>query len=171
MLDDGGDDDVVGAQAEPVGEMVDGLSGVAADDRHVRRRRRGAREPEDGGASMLVGVGGGAGLVAGAAMHTGVPGEEFVDSRGDGGQGVRGGGAVEVEVAPVRAVDARHFQLVADEWDGNGEGHGSLRGARVARTRASMAILSPSSVGTGRSTRVALTMSSPSRSAATSSGP
>ena len=35
MLDDGGHDDVVRLQAEPVGEVVDGLGRVAADDGHV----------------------------------------------------------------------------------------------------------------------------------------
>ena len=35
VLDDGGDDDVVGLQPQPVGEVVDRLGGVAADDRDV----------------------------------------------------------------------------------------------------------------------------------------
>ena len=62
----------------------------------------------------------------------------------------------------MHAVDARHVQLVADERDGNGEGHG-VRPQVVEwhAPEASMAILSPSSVVTGRSTRVALTMSRP----------
>ena len=79
MLDDGGDDDIVRAEREPVGEVVDGLGGVAADDRHVIAVDGAPREPQNGGASLLVGVGGDTRLVAGAAMHAGVPGEEFVD--------------------------------------------------------------------------------------------
>ena len=35
VLDHGGDDDVVGLEAQAVGEVVDRLGGVAADDRHV----------------------------------------------------------------------------------------------------------------------------------------
>ena len=86
MLDDGGDDDIVLAEREPVGEVVDGLGGVAADDRHVIAVDGAPGEPQHGGASVLVGVGGDARLVAGAAMHARVPGEELVDPGGDRGE-------------------------------------------------------------------------------------
>ena len=79
MLDDGGDDDIVRAEGESVGEVVDGLGGVAADDRHVVAVGGPPGEPQHGGASMLVGVGGDTRLVASAAMDAGVPGEELVD--------------------------------------------------------------------------------------------
>ena len=35
VLDHGGEHDVVGVEAQPVGQLVDGLGGVPADDGHV----------------------------------------------------------------------------------------------------------------------------------------
>jgi hypothetical protein len=40
VLDDGGDPDVVELKAEPVGEVVDGLGGVATGSGVVLRRGR-----------------------------------------------------------------------------------------------------------------------------------
>ncbi len=87
VFDDGGEDDVVGVEAEPVGEVVDGFGGVAADDRDVGVGCS-PGESEDRGTCVFVGVGGGAGLVAGAAMHARVPGDEVVHPGGDGWQRV-----------------------------------------------------------------------------------
>ena len=55
MLDDGGDHDVVGTQAQTVGEVVDGFGGVPADDGHVAAVGVAACEGEGGGAGRLVG--------------------------------------------------------------------------------------------------------------------
>ena len=58
VLDDGGDDHVVRCEAEPVGEVVDGLGGVAAQDGDVVAVRVPAGEGQDGPAGFLVGDGG-----------------------------------------------------------------------------------------------------------------
>ena len=68
-----------GLEAEPVGEVVDRLGGVAADDRHVVAVGGAPGEPQDRGARVLVGVGGDARLVAGAAVDARVPRQELVD--------------------------------------------------------------------------------------------
>ena len=46
MFDDGGEDDVVGVEPEPVGELVDGLGGVAAEDGDVVGAAGPRRRPE-----------------------------------------------------------------------------------------------------------------------------
>ena len=118
VLDDGGDDDVVGLEPQPVGEVVDRLGGVAADDGDVvavapsrpakreaaaarprrRRWRAGTSSPRRGARSSTT-----AGTRATRSATAG------------SGGGRRGG--VERQVAALVAVDARHREVVADEAD------------------------------------------------------
>ena len=76
VLGHGGDDDVAGGEPQPVGEVVECLGGVAADDRHVVAAAA-PGEREGGGPGVLVRAGGHLRLVAGPAVHAGIPGEEF----------------------------------------------------------------------------------------------
>ncbi len=107
VLDDGGDDHVVGGQRQPVGEMVDGLGGVADDHGDVVAVLRAAGEAEGGQAGLLVGVGGQAGLVPRPPVHAGVPRQELLHALGHRRQGVGRGRRVEVQVRPLLPVDDR----------------------------------------------------------------
>ena len=73
VLDDGGHHDVVGVELEPVGEVVDGLGGVAADDGDVVAVGVAAGEGQGAAAGLLVCGGGGLRLPAGAAVDARVP--------------------------------------------------------------------------------------------------
>ena len=76
VLHDGRDDDVGGREAQAVGEVVDRFGGVAADDRDVVAAGA-AGKAADLFAGALVGGRGQLGLVAGAAVDAGVPGQEL----------------------------------------------------------------------------------------------
>ena len=104
-----------GAEPQPVGEVVDRLGRVAADDGDVVACRSRPANAERRRACVLVGRGRHLRLVAGAAVHARVPRQEVVDPARDGGQRGRRGGGVEGEVRALDAVDARHELVVADE--------------------------------------------------------
>ena len=122
VLDDGGDDDVVGLQAEPIGEVVDGLGGVAADDGHVVGLGP-TGEPQRRGAGLLVGGGSELRLPAGAAVHARVPRQELLHPSCDCGQRGSGRGGVERDVATIDTIDARDGHVVADEAGDTVAGH------------------------------------------------
>jgi hypothetical protein len=58
VLDHRGDHDVLGVEAEPVGQVVDRVGGVTADDRHVLTVRVSPRESQRRGPGLFVGGGG-----------------------------------------------------------------------------------------------------------------
>ena len=115
VLDHGGGHHVVGAEPEPVGQLVDGLGGVAHQDHHVVTAGRSLREAVHARARLLVGGCGATRLVARAAMHTRIPGQELVDPVGDRLQRGRRRGAVEVAVGAFETVEAGNRQVGADE--------------------------------------------------------
>jgi len=117
VLDHRGDDHIIGFEAQPVGEVVDGLGGVAADDRHVIAVVGSPGEAQCGSSGLLVGGGGLPGFIARTPVHTRVPRQELVHRLGHRGQRVRGCGSVEVEVRPLLTVDAGDSQTVADQGD------------------------------------------------------
>ena len=82
VLDDGGDDHVVAAEPEPVGEMVDRLGGVAADDGNVVGARP-SRERREGVPGLLVFGGGELRLPARPPVDARVPREERLHSSRD----------------------------------------------------------------------------------------
>ena len=122
VLDHGGGHRVVGAESEAVGQVVDGLRGVPHQDHHVVTTRRPPGEAVHTVAGGLVGLGGAPRLVAGAAVHAGVPGQELVDPIGHRLQRGGRGGAVEVAVGTFETVEAGNGHVGADEW-----GEGCLR--------------------------------------------
>ena len=78
VLDHRGHHDVVGLELQPVGQMVDGLGGVAAAaPRRCRRRSAARRSGARSSRAALVGGRGAAGLVPGAPVHARVPREEL----------------------------------------------------------------------------------------------
>ena len=79
VLDYCGRDDVLRLEAEPVGQMVDGVGGVATDDRHVVGVRAAPREAQGRGPGLLVGVRGLLGLVARPPVHARIPRQELAD--------------------------------------------------------------------------------------------
>ena len=78
VLDHRRDHDVVRDRTEAVGELVDRLGRVAAEDRATSSRPRSAREAEDGGAGRLVGARRELGLVPRTAVHARVLGRNSV---------------------------------------------------------------------------------------------
>ena len=115
VLDHGGGHHVVGAEPEPVGQVVDGFGGVAHQDDDVVAAGGPPGEAVHAVAGPLVGGRGPPGLVAGAAVHARVPGQELVDPVGHRLQRRRRGGAVEVAVGPFDAIETGNRQVGADE--------------------------------------------------------
>ena len=126
VLHDGGDHDVVGGQAEAVGEVVDGLGRVPAEDGDVVTLGVASGEGQGRSAGQLVGGGGLPGPVAGAPVDAGVGRQEVVHPLGHGRQRRGRGPRVEVQVRPVDAVDAGHRVAVTHEGgrQGRSSGHG-----------------------------------------------
>ena len=108
VLDHGGDHDVVGRETEPVGEVVDGLGGVAADDGDVVAVGWSAGEAQGRRPGRLVGGGRPLRLVPGPPMDARVPGQELVHRLRDRREGAGRRRRVQAQVRTVVAVDARH---------------------------------------------------------------
>ena len=117
MLDHGRDDHVGLVEVQSVDEVVDRLSGVATDDRHVVAAFA-AGEVESGLAGLFVARRRQLRLVPRAAMHTRIRRQELNDSIHHRRQRCGGSGGVEPDVASRLPVDAGHETLVADECDG-----------------------------------------------------
>ena len=126
VLDDRGHHHVGGVEAQPVGELIDGLGGVAAQDGHVGPVRVAAGERQDGPAGLLVGRGGPTGPEAGSAVDTRIPGEEVRHALGHQGMGLGGGGLVQLDGHALDAVQAGDELAGSDE---PGEGGGGIVGA------------------------------------------
>ena len=73
VLDHGGHHHVIGCEAQPVGQVVDGFGGVSAQHGHVVSVRVAAGEPEDGHSGVLVGGRGPTGAKAGTTVNARVP--------------------------------------------------------------------------------------------------
>ncbi len=101
---------VVGGEAEPVGQMVEGLGGVPAEDGHIRAVRVTAGEAEHGAPGRLVRRRGPARAEACAPVHAGVPGEELVHPGHRGRMGLGRCGLVQLHRPTVGAVEARDQQ-------------------------------------------------------------
>ncbi len=112
-----GHDDVVGCEPQPVGQVVDGLGGVAAQHDHVVVLAATPGETMGALAGALVGGGGPAGLVAGPAVHARVPGEEVGHRVGHHVHGGRRGGAVQVAVGAFGPVEAGDEESRPDQVD------------------------------------------------------
>jgi len=117
VLDDGSDHDVARAQAQAVGEVVDGLGCIAADDRDVVAAFASC-EGERRVAGALVRVRRKLGLEAGAAMDSRVGGEELLHATQHRFENAGGRGSIERYIREVLAVDARHEHPVTDQRDG-----------------------------------------------------
>ena len=89
-----------GPRPEAVGQVVDGLGRVAHQHHHVVAAGGPAGEAVHAVAGLLVGGGGPPGLVAGAAVHARVPGQERRHPVGHRLERRCRGGAVEVAVGP-----------------------------------------------------------------------
>ena len=98
VLDHGGGHHVVGSEAQAVGQVVDGLGRVAAQDATSSPSAGRPAKRCTLVAGRLVGRGGVPGLVAGPPVHARVPGQELGHAVGHHGQGRRRCGAVEVAV-------------------------------------------------------------------------
>ena len=79
MFDDGRHDDVARSNAKAVGEMVQSLGGIPADDCDVVSARH-DRRTSSGVACVFVGRGGELGLVPRTPVDARVPGDELLDS-------------------------------------------------------------------------------------------
>ena len=121
VLDHRGGHHVVGAEAQPVGQVVDGLGRVAHEHDDVVAAGRSPGEAVHAVARLLVGRGGPPRLVAGPAVHARVPGQELGDPVGHRLQGRRRGGTVEVAVGALGAVEAGDEDVRTDQ-----RGDGSL---------------------------------------------
>ena len=115
VLDHGGGHHVVGSEPQAVRQVVDRLGGVAHQDDHVVAARAPPGEAVHGGAGRLVLRGGAARLVARPSVHARVPGQELVDAVGHRLQRRGRGGAVEIAVGPVDAVETGHRSVGTDE--------------------------------------------------------
>ena len=117
VLHDGGDNHVVRCQSEPVGEMVDGFSGVAAEDGHIRPVGIAAAELEHGAAGRFVGGGGSPGSEAGAPMDARVPRQECADPVGCLAECLGRRRLVELDGTAFDPVDARDHRAGTDQLD------------------------------------------------------
>ena len=115
MLHDRGEHHIARFEAEPVGEVVDRLGRVPADDGGVAAGP--ACEPEQGLTRLLVGGRRRLRFVAGAAVDARVPGEELRHAICDRDERGRRCRRVERQVRPLVAVDAGNRQPVADAID------------------------------------------------------
>jgi hypothetical protein len=114
VFDDGGDHDVVGLEAESVGEVVDRFGGVAADDGNVVAPVS-AGETKRCRPGVFVDGGGQLRFTAGTTVHARIPRHELADPFEHGRQGGGGGGGVERQVAAFVSVEAGHGEVIADE--------------------------------------------------------
>ncbi len=114
VLDDRRPDDVVGSEAEPVRQVIDGLGGVPADDGDVVTPLP-AGERQSGVAGRLVGGRRGSGLRSRSPVDAAVAGQELHHPLDHGGEGGGGGSVVQVDHPTFLPVDAEHGDVVTDE--------------------------------------------------------
>ena len=173
MFDDGRDDDVIGIETKAVGEVVDGLGGVAADDRHVVAVDGPPCEAQDGVAGVVR-----TRRLPRATCNRRRGGRWSTTGRSRAPETPRLADAL-VEAAPSRltyrrCVPSTHGTSTSSPTSGERKlgGHGCLRSGRV---RAYENVDGDLVALVGRDVtldaRCAWTMSSPSTSATTSSGP
>ena len=115
VLDDGGEHDVVGSEAQPVREVVDRLGRVAADHHDVVAvARRPAKRSIASRASSYAPVAR-RDLYPAPRWTLEYHGRNSCTPRRDRGERAGGGRGVEVHVPAVFTVDAGNEQVVADE--------------------------------------------------------
>ena len=128
VLDHGGDDHVVRIETQPIGEVVDGLGRVAAQDGHIGPVRITAGERQHGTSGLLVGVGGPPGPESGTPVDARVRGQELGHASGHVRVGLRGRRLVELNGAALDTSQAGHGETHADQ---EGQGSGRVMGIRA----------------------------------------
>jgi hypothetical protein len=106
VLHDGGDHDIGGIQPEPIGEVIDGLGRVAAQDGHVGPVLVLPGEGEHGTSGLFVGCGRPARAETGPPVHARVPGQEIAHPVDHRRVGLGGGGLVEFDRPALDAAQA-----------------------------------------------------------------
>ncbi len=126
MLHDRGEHHIARNESEPVGEVVDGLGRVPADDGGVAVSP--ACEPEQRLARLLVGGRRRLRFVAGATVDARVPGEKLRHAICDRDERGRRCRRVERQIRPLVAVDTGNHHPVAHQRDvAPGAGHQEAR--------------------------------------------
>ena len=130
VLDHRGEHDVVGGQAQAVGEVVERLGGVAPEDGHVAGPRPGDVAPGEGehpGPGRLIRLGGLARFVSRPPVDARVQGDEALHRIEHRRQGARRRREVEAHVAALDTVHAGHAHVVAHQHGGRVSGvrHGA----------------------------------------------
>jgi hypothetical protein len=114
VLHHGREDDIVGPELEPAGQLVDSFGRVLHQDGHVLVLA-GPDEIQDASAGLLIRPGRELRLEACAAVDAGVVIQESVDAVPNGPERRSGGSVVEVDVGGRAAAQERDNGLEADE--------------------------------------------------------
>jgi DnaK suppressor protein len=122
---------VGGGEAEPIGEVVDGLRGIAAQDGQVRSVLVAPGEGQHRPAALFVGVSGPSGPEARSPVDARVPRQELGHPIGNAGVGLRGCSLVELDGDPLDATQAGDDLSGTDQL---GQGGGVVVGRRPGGT-------------------------------------
>ncbi len=115
VLDNGGHHDVGRVELQTVGQMIDGLGGVPAENGNIRAVRDSSGELEHRPPCPLIGGSGIPRPEAGSPVHARVPRDELRHSGGCIGMGLGRSSLIQFHCSPVDAIEAGHLLADADQ--------------------------------------------------------